>query len=214
MDTSPVGDDARVCYNASCGKPLIQREGETRSKFAKRKHCNRSCSRTNPRIHEDHQEVYDRKREAVTKTCAYDKCGKEFHRRQGEPRPVFEERKTCSHVCANRKRAADRDAEILKQSKICTSCGKSFHRRKGSETTARFKARKVCSSKCLHRNRRLKAAESTSVPAPVEPEFTLPPVTPLARKIPDAPKAPPREVWRPESWKGMRDCRPRVERAS
>ena len=198
----------------------MQREGEQNSKFLARKHCNTTCSRTNPnRTQSINIRQSEEERLNTKKRCPI--CSEDFVRRRSEPKAVFEKRETCGKVCASINRSKDRDTLIKDEGKTCENpeCGKTFYRRKGNDTNSKFRKRRACSPKCGHVVRISSLGwtprpEGKRSPTPKkkknEVASTLPPVAPLKREIPDAPPPPPLPTWRPESWSRFPDCRPQV----
>lgn len=177
-------------------------EGEAPSKFKRRRHCNSECSKTNPLRHVERSEEIEKNRLQEKKTCSI--CSGRFTRHKHESRPAFEKRPTCSRTCAGKKRSQDNLEENLKHPRVCENkeCGKTFYRHGGVESWEKFKARKTCSEDCGHANRRKDGWKEKKTVTLRDGVGKLPPITPLARHIPEAPQLTEVEVWRPESWGG------------
>jgi len=195
----------RLCWKPTCQKPLVRRKGEAQSSFEKRKHCDMSCSKTNPLIRQPQKEEFARQRESETKNCEV--CGKEFCRGKNESRSVFVNRVTCSHLCSGAKRSRDFQMEIDKYPKICANveCKKTFYRRIRGESKVRFAKREACCQKCEAARRQANSKHPWKKKPrrpPAAPAPTLPPVGACPTDIPEAPKPTVVKVWRPESWGG------------
>ena len=190
---------------------MTPRPGEVLSKFERRGHCNDDCARENPLRRKAQSETFRKNREQVPRrVCVV--CNENFDRRPTEHTKRYQNRDTCSRLCAQRKSTLDKEQAIQKNPKICVNplCGKTFYRRLKGESKERFKNRETCSVNCGHINRRkdpnklqkdIRAVPKSKVRKTQE-KVRLPQVQPLKIKIPDPPQ--PREVtvWRPESWGG------------
>lgn len=203
MDISHLGP--KYCKHPKCAKLLIQGDGEANSKFARREHCDKKCSSTNPLLHKAQSEFYAaRRKETESKTCVM--CPNSFSRGRTESRKVFAKRETCSRKCCDANRVAKRRAEMAKIKKICENpdCGRKFSRRitgKHIETEKKFNARKTCSTDCGHVIRKTTSSHIgyKKTRKPVKKKETPPPLQPSST-TPSEPQLV--EVWRPESWGG------------
>lgn len=184
----------KFCAHPDCKKVLTRREGESRARFDKRGHCDHVCSRTNPLLHKAQAVKFDERRLTVRKTCLYSECGKEFYRKMGESKTIFERRETCGTVCARARRRQRASLQRESEKRICGCCGEKYIRKQG-ETVGRFRVRKNCSEYCGNQNKSAPQKGSKKGGKPM-----LPPVTPLSRTIPEAPNPSTVTVWRPESW--------------
>lgn len=201
-------DLIRHCYKQSCGKTLIRREGESKTRFDTRRHCDVKCSQTNPLLHKAQVDNCTEERAKETRVCL--QCDKTFSRTRNESRAVFAVKKCCSRACTNEYLRKER-AKPFQIPKICEVCGETFYRRRSTESKKQFEKRRTCSNEHGHAlrssdwtkkspNGKKRALEHKKK----QDEHKLPPSTPLAREIPDAPPRVVTEVWRPESWGGPR----------
>lgn len=205
VDTLPSTE--KHCAHPDCGKLLQQRPDEHPSKYKRRRHCNEKCSKSNRVVHKRQSDRATEARLKETRKC--EQCEAKFHRGVGESRSVFLKRPTCSKACGALRRRAQTQEKILQDFKICENpdCKKKFYRRHRTETNVKFKKRKTCGQEC-GQVVRLAGHGWTKKERRPKPEVRkLPPVTPLAREIPDAPKPEITTIWRPESWGGPRQIK-------
>ena len=199
QDISPLG--LRLCYHPECKKPLVQREGEVKSRFLRRNHCDDRCARTNPLRRQAQAEKFRVEKDKEAKLCPI--CIKKFTRKRGEPRKIFALRITCSRPCCDEKRKRDNRAQVAKITKTCNVCNGKFSRRmngKHVESTEAFKKRVTCSPDC--RNSKKKKTHPWEKKGSGVPKPSLPPASPCSTPIPEAPKPKMVEVWRPASLGG------------
>src|SRR3982750_1416 len=95
---STSSSNVKYCKHPNCKKPLLQGESEHSFKFKIREHCDLTCSRTNPLIHQALVDKATAKREQEPRVCVV--CNGSFFRHRVESRKVFAARKTCGRVCA------------------------------------------------------------------------------------------------------------------
>jgi hypothetical protein len=201
---STSSSELKYCKHPDCKKPLVQGESEHSFKFKIREHCDLTCSRTNPLIHQALVDKATAKREQEPRVCVV--CNGSFVRHRVESKKVFAARQTCGRVCEGAKRRAEADKERAKYPKICSNeeCGKSFYRRRG-ETTTRFEIRAHCNPKCAVATRKKRNADSWVRKPRRKSPYSNKKLSPLSEPpipIPKAPRPESEVVWRPGAWGG------------
>src|SRR4051812_8330732 len=190
--------DIKYCKHPDCKKPLAQKEGEHPFKFKIREHCDLTCSRTNPLIHQAQMDKAAAKREQEPRVCIV--CSELFVRHRVESKKVFAARQTCSRECEAENRRREANEERAKDPKVCSNkeCGKEFYRRRG-ETTTRFKQRAHCTPPCAVATRKGRKADSWTR-KPRKSPYSKKKLSPLSEPsipIPEAPRPESERVWRP-----------------
>lgn len=202
--------EARTCDRDGCDVVLVRRPNEPAGRFAARRNCSRACS----------AKIAGAARAAAVaaaipeRTCGRAACSKPLVRGEEERVADFKRRTYCGQSCASRAHN-ERVVDELQRHCIAPGCGKVLTRRE-TEARSSFLRRSTCDRRCggavAHRTMG-HGQGADRADAGVRSSVVGAKASPIRRRVDLDAFGEPRtdKVWRPASFAGRPDVRPRLE---